>query len=66
MDTLTVKVEIRQDLAEASASIREACAAKLAHEIKAYVGVTARVEVAPPHDVERSLGKAKRVLDLRS
>jgi phenylacetate-CoA ligase len=35
------------------------------HLIKAYVGVTTSVRVVAPGTIERSQGKAKRVLDLR-
>ena len=37
----------------------------LAHQIKALIGVTATVETMPPGAIERSLGKAKRIIDLR-
>jgi phenylacetate-coenzyme A ligase PaaK-like adenylate-forming protein len=32
--------------------------------IKAYVGLTARARIVPPGTIERSQGKAKRVIDL--
>jgi len=38
---------------------------KAEHLIKAYVGVTTSVRVVAPGTIERSQGKAKRVLDLR-
>jgi len=37
----------------------------LAHHIKSAVGVTAEVETVKPGGVERSAGKARRVIDLR-
>jgi phenylacetate-CoA ligase len=40
-------------------------AASLVHAIKAYVGVTADVQVVPLSSIERSIGKAKRVIDKR-
>ena len=43
----------------------EAAGAKLAHLIKSMIGVTADVRVVPPGRIERSLGKAKRVVDKR-
>jgi phenylacetate-CoA ligase len=43
----------------------EASGAKLAHMIKSLIGVTAEVRVVAPGGVERSLGKAKRVVDKR-
>ena len=33
--------------------------------IKSMIGVTAEVRVVPPGMIERSLGKAKRVVDKR-
>ena len=38
---------------------------KAEHLIKAYVGVTATVRVSEPGTIERSQGKAKRVIDRR-
>jgi phenylacetate-CoA ligase len=35
------------------------------HHVKAVVGVSVRVNVVDPGAVDRSLGKAKRVLDMR-
>lgn len=35
----------------------------LAHRIKAYVGVTAGVDIVPPGTLERSVGKARRVIE---
>jgi phenylacetate-CoA ligase len=60
LDEITVVVESRVD-AEAYAE----CDRDLAHHIKALVGVTAAVRTVKPGTVERSLGKAKRVIDLR-
>ncbi len=60
LDELTVQVE-----AAAAGVDREALAKELGHRIKHRIGVTARVEVVDPHGLERSLGKAKRISDLR-
>ncbi|MFO1363180.1 MAG: phenylacetate--CoA ligase PaaK [Burkholderiales bacterium] len=65
LDELTVIVEIRQDLASAPAAERDAEAKQLAHHIKSYIGVSSDVKVVDPGKVERSQGKAKRVIDLR-
>jgi phenylacetate-CoA ligase len=64
LDCLTVAVESRQGLSHESDEAR-AAAARLAHDIKTYVGTTARIELRPANGIERSLGKAKRVLDQR-
>jgi phenylacetate-CoA ligase len=37
----------------------------LAHDIKTYIGSSAHIELRDTGGVERSQGKAKRVLDLR-
>ncbi|HEX9721517.1 MAG TPA: phenylacetate--CoA ligase PaaK [Ramlibacter sp.] len=64
LDALTVAVETRQEVAHDSAAA-QAAAQTLAHEIKTYIGTSARIELRPCGGIERSLGKAKRVLDQR-
>ena len=65
LDALDVVVEARTGTGTHDGSARQACAARLAHAVKAYIGVNVRVRVAEPGDVERSVGKAKRVIDMR-
>jgi phenylacetate-CoA ligase len=62
LDELTVLVERAPD---AGAADGEHAGARLAHAIKSLVGVTAAVRVVAPGGVERSLGKARRVVDKR-
>ena len=62
LDELTVRVEARPG---ASAEDRDAAAADAAHRIKANLGVTVVVDVVDPGGVERSTGKARRVVDMR-
>jgi phenylacetate-CoA ligase len=62
---LTVLVETRPGLQVDTSEARQA-AVRLQHDIKAYIGTSARVELRAEGGVERSLGKAKRVLDMRS
>ncbi len=64
LDELTVAVETRPDLSPESPEAVEA-AATLAHDIKTYVGTSARIELRPAGGIERSLGKARRVVDQR-
>ncbi|WP_427913800.1 phenylacetate--CoA ligase PaaK [Ramlibacter sp. MMS24-I3-19] len=64
LDCLTVAVEARQGLSHESDEARGA-AERLAHEIKTYIGTTARIDLRAANGIERSLGKAKRVLDQR-
>jgi phenylacetate-CoA ligase len=66
LDELDVVVEIRAALA---GQLNGATLAEMErhaeHLIKVYVGITSRVRVVEPGTLERSQGKAKRVLDLR-
>jgi phenylacetate-CoA ligase len=65
LDALDVVVEVKPDreasLAENTASYAE----DLTRAIKSHAGVTARVRVVAVGTVARSMGKAKRIIDLR-
>jgi len=61
-----VHVEMGPELAKGSQDSRHDAARLLEHHIKSYIGVTATVRLALPGGVERSIGKAKRVLDKRA
>ena len=63
LDEITVVVEARSDSDDV---VFAACDRDLAHHIKASIGVTAAVRTVKPGTIERSLGKAKRVIDLRT
>jgi phenylacetate-CoA ligase len=63
LDELKVVVEAKPDAADAGT--RAAAGAELAQHIKSRIGLTTEVTVVEPGQVERSLGKAKRIIDLR-
>jgi len=63
LDDLTIKVEARPGLLDESA--RAGAANDLRHHIKSYIGVSTSVTVVDDGGIERSMGKAKRVVDLR-
>ena len=63
MDTMTVRVEAAAGSAAEEA--RAASGRELAGYVKGVVGVTAKVDVVEPGGVERSMGKAVRVVDER-
>jgi phenylacetate-CoA ligase len=66
LDELDVVVEARADVAAPLGEADRSAEAKtLEHNIKALIGVSTRVKVVEPGKVERSQGKAKRVIDLR-
>ena len=64
MDNLSVVVETRPGLSPESIEAR-AAAELLRHEIKVYVGSSVEIQLKPEGGVERSQGKAKRVVDKR-
>jgi phenylacetate-CoA ligase len=63
MDDMVVHVEAMPHAADAIA--RAASAKELAHHIKSVVGVSTKIQVGDPDSVERSAGKARRVVDNR-
>jgi len=65
LDELDVVVETRQRLDGEATDEREKLRLRAEHLIKALVGVSARVRIVDPGAIERSQGKAKRVIDLR-
>ena len=64
-DQLTVKVEPHRDMADQSDMCQRA-ATDLQRQIKSYIGVSALVMLCDPGTIERSIGKAKRVIDARA
>jgi phenylacetate-CoA ligase len=62
LDEVLVRCEIQPAFAS---SDRAALARELQHRIKTLIGVSTRVEVLDPDGIERSLGKARRVIDTR-
>ncbi|MGD9944811.1 MAG: phenylacetate--CoA ligase PaaK [Burkholderiaceae bacterium] len=64
LDALTVRVELRPAEPLDGPAARAAAAA-LTHAIKVHAGVTAEVRLESSGAIERSIGKAKRVLDKR-
>ncbi|AWL90096.1 phenylacetate--CoA ligase [Streptomyces sp. TSRI0445] len=62
MDALTVLAEARAD---ATTEEREKAARAIAAAVKDGVGVSVNVEVVDPETLERSVGKIRRIVDLR-
>jgi len=66
LDVLEVHVEVRADAwTELPAAALEALAKELQHHIKSYIGVSAAVVTLAPNAIERTVGKARRVVDKR-
>jgi phenylacetate-CoA ligase len=65
LDRLDVLVELKPEFSNVNKNETDAVAKSLAHNIKSLIGVTAGVKIVPISGIERSVGKAKRVLDKR-
>ena len=63
MDEVSVHVEMKPEVM--SEADKDVAARELQHHIKAIIGISTRVDVRPVGTIERSSGKAKRVVDLR-
>ncbi len=64
LDEMTVLVEARS--AELTDDIRKDISKKLKHQIKNRIGITTKINMLPRGGVERSAGKARRIVDKRS
>ncbi|MEP3047289.1 MAG: phenylacetate--CoA ligase PaaK [Roseibium sp.] len=64
LDRMTVHVEALPETTSVDA--RQELAKELGHHIKSVVGVSSAINVTDPGKVERSAGKAKRVVDNRN
>ena len=63
LDELAIIAEARAGAADEET--RAAAGRDLAGRVKSRIGITAGVDVREPESLERSIGKAKRVVDLR-
>lgn len=66
LDTLNVRVELKPEHADCSTLERAKAKERLEHQIKSYIGTSVNVVVEEAGSIDRSLGKAKRVIDQRS
>ncbi|NEA98410.1 phenylacetate--CoA ligase PaaK [Streptomyces sp. SID13726] len=62
LDALTVRAEARQG---ATPETRDAAARAIAAAVKDGIGVSVDVEIVEPESLERSVGKIRRIVDLR-
>ena len=65
MDTLTVQVEVSEHLFSDEIKILQALSRRVEKEIKDMLGVTCTAKLVEPKTIQRSEGKAKRVIDNR-
>ncbi len=65
LDTLEVQVEVTPEVFSDTVGAMEQLQAKLSHSIESVTGLHAEVRLVMPRTLQRSEGKAKRVLDNR-
>lgn len=65
LDTLTVQVEVSEQLFSDEIKVLQALARRVEKEIKDMLGVTCTAKLVEPKTIQRSEGKAKRVIDNR-
>ncbi len=65
LDDLEVWVEVSEEAFADEVRQLEALEARLRHEIHEVLGINARVKLVEPRSIQRSEGKAKRVIDRR-
>lgn len=65
LDTLEVWVEVSEKMFSDEVKNLEKVERKIQRELESLLGVTARVRLVEPKSIERSEGKAKRVIDRR-
>jgi phenylacetate-CoA ligase len=65
LDDLEVWVEVSEEIFADEVRRLEALEAGLRHDLREVLGINARVKLVEPHSIQRSEGKAKRVVDRR-
>jgi phenylacetate-CoA ligase len=66
MDTLEVEVEMAETLFSDEVKVILALERKIEHELRLALGIQAVVKLVNPKTIERSEGKAKRIVDRRT
>jgi phenylacetate-CoA ligase len=65
LDTLEVQVEVGEDLFSDEIKVLQNIEKSIEKDIKDIIGVSAKVKLVEPKTIQRSEGKAKRVIDKR-
>lgn len=65
LDTLEIKIELTDELWTSEIKEIESLKKRIMHNISSIVGLNAAIKFVEPHTLERSEGKAKRVIDNR-
>jgi len=65
MDDMEIRIEVTADVFSDRVSEIERITARLSHAVESTTGIRAKISLVEPQTIQRSEGKAKRVLDLR-
>jgi len=65
LDELEIKVEVSESLFSDEIKKLEALQKRIFDEVRSALGITAKITLVEPRTIERGLGKAKRVIDVR-
>jgi phenylacetate-CoA ligase len=66
LDTLEVRVEVNESMFSDQVKNLQRLESKIQKNIKEFLGVTAKCKLVEPKAIERSEGKAKRIIDMRN
>jgi phenylacetate-CoA ligase len=65
LDVMEIQVEVSEDIFSDEVKVLERLGKKIEREIKDLLGTTCKVKLVEPKTIQRSEGKAKRVIDNR-
>lgn len=66
LDEVELQVEVKRELFGDETKSLEALRARIEHVMKSKLGIALKVKLVEPKTIERSIGKAKRVIDRRT
>ncbi|MFH0953225.1 MAG: phenylacetate--CoA ligase [Verrucomicrobiota bacterium] len=66
LDELEIKVEVSEELFSDEIKKLESLQKRIFEEMRSVLGLSAKITLVEPKTIERGLGKAKRVIDMRS
>lgn len=66
LDQVEVQVEVTSEIFSDKIRAMEQVQGKLAHAVERTLGIRVKIRLVEPHTIERSQGKAKRVIDKRN
>ena len=65
LDSIEVQVEVSEEVFSDEVKVLESLSKKIKNDIKDLLGISAKIKLVEPKSIQRSEGKAKRVIDNR-